>query len=261
MQKVSPHEVQVKCMCGVWWWWWWQSQRQNSLEPLPLSISCSSLCSTKSIRVRKSVERSMVTMRCSISASVKARSCSMISFNTISRMAVGRMPDSCNMCSAWFMSAKIQISERITIPIFKKSPKHPKLSTKTLLTMVENCGKIIDKKRLKNLENPGTPRLIQHFESTKKVSSFLIMTFQHQFSQVLAQLLRANLSTLSVMNRVWITFAWALIFNPQRYFRIVDNLFIPQNLMWGTIYANLRAIFYAQFPQAITIHIKFFLEK
>ena len=49
-------------------------------------------------------------------------------------------------------------------------------------------------------------RLIQHSGSTKKVNPFLIMTFKHPFSQVLVQLFEVNLSTLPIINRLWITF-------------------------------------------------------
>ena len=72
--------------------------------------------------------------------------------------------------------------------------------------MVENCGKIIDKKRENNLEIPMMKRLIQHSESTKKVNPFLIMTFKHYFSQILAWLSGVNFSTLCVINSLWITF-------------------------------------------------------
>ena len=51
--------------------------------------------------------------------------------------------------------------------------------------MVENCGKIIDKKRINYLAIWMKRRIIQHFESTKKVNPFLIATFQYHFSQVL----------------------------------------------------------------------------
>ena len=72
--------------------------------------------------------------------------------------------------------------------------------------MVENCGKIIDKKRVNNLVISMKRKLIQHSESTKKVNPFLIMTFKHHFSQVLGQLFEANLSTFTIINRLWITF-------------------------------------------------------
>ena len=72
--------------------------------------------------------------------------------------------------------------------------------------MVDNCGKIIDKKRGNNLEITMMKRLIQHSESSKKVNPFLIMTFKHHFSQVLGQLFEANLSTFTIINRLWITF-------------------------------------------------------
>lgn len=62
---------------------------------------------------------------------------------------------------------------------------HFYLLTKTPWKTVENCGKIIDKKRVNNLADSMKRRLIQHSESTKKVSPFLIMTFKHRFSLVL----------------------------------------------------------------------------
>ena len=71
---------------------------------------------------------------------------------------------------------------------------------------MDNCGKIIDKKRGNNLEIKMVKRLIQHFLSTKKVNPFLIMTFKHHFSQVLGQLFEANLLTFPIINRLWITF-------------------------------------------------------
>ena len=72
--------------------------------------------------------------------------------------------------------------------------------------MVENCGKIIDKKRKNNLAFSRERRLIQHSESTKKVSPFLIMIFKHHFSPLFGQLFGVNLSTLCVINKLWITF-------------------------------------------------------
>ena len=83
---------------------------------------------------------------------------------------------------------------------------HFYLLTKTPWKTVENCGKIIDKKRVNNLADSMKRRLIQHSESTKKVSPFLIASFKHHFSQVLAQLFDVNLLTLEVINRLWITF-------------------------------------------------------
>ena len=52
--------------------------------------------------------------------------------------------------------------------------------------MVENCGKIIDKKLVNYLAISMDRKLIQHSESTKKVSPFLTVSFKHHFSQVLA---------------------------------------------------------------------------
>ena len=63
---------------------------------------------------------------------------------------------------------------------------HSYLLTKRLWIMVENCGKIIDKKQVNNLAISMDRKLIQHSESTKKVSPFLIVSFKHHFSQVLA---------------------------------------------------------------------------
>ena len=60
----------------------------------------------------------------------------------------------------------------------------------------------------------------------KKVSSFLIMTFQHHFSPILAQLFEANLLTLPVVNRLWITFASVLVFKHNHTIQAVDNLLI-----------------------------------
>ena len=79
--------------------------------------------------------------------------------------------------------------------------------------MVENCGKIIDKKRVNNLAISMDRKLIQHSESTKKVSPFLILTFKHHFSPIFEQLFEANLLTLPVVNRLWITFVLALVFS------------------------------------------------
>ena len=84
---------------------------------------------------------------------------------------------------------------------------------KNLLKTVENCGKIIDKKRKNNLAFSRERRLIQHSESTKKVNQFLIMSFQYHFSLVLAQLFGGKLLTLPVVNRLWITSAAALVFS------------------------------------------------
>ena len=83
---------------------------------------------------------------------------------------------------------------------------HLCLLTKPLLKTVDNCGKIIDKKRVNNLAISMDRKLIQHSESTKKVSPFLIASFKHHFSQVLAQLFDVNILTLAVINRLWITF-------------------------------------------------------
>ena len=51
---------------------------------------------------------------------------------------------------------------------------------------VENCGKIIDKKHTLNLESSKAYTFKQESQITKKVSPFLIMTFQRHFSQVFA---------------------------------------------------------------------------
>ncbi len=72
----------------------------------------------------------------------------------------------------------------------------------------------------------GERGFIQDYESTKKVSPFLIMTFKHHFSLILEQLFEANLLTLSVVNRLWITFALVLVFKYQHIILAVDNLFI-----------------------------------
>ena len=90
---------------------------------------------------------------------------------------------------------------------------HSFLLTKNLWIVVENCGKIIDKKRGNNLV-VLTGRIInQVSEMAKKVSQFLIMSFQYRFSPLLAQLFGGKLLTLSVVNRLWITSAAALVFS------------------------------------------------
>ena len=91
---------------------------------------------------------------------------------------------------------------------------------------MENCGKIIEKKCVLNLALSGGRGLIQDYESAKKVSPFLILTFKHYFSLILEQLFEANLLTLSVVNRLWITFALVLVFKYQHIILAVDNLFI-----------------------------------
>ena len=63
---------------------------------------------------------------------------------------------------------------------------HSYLLTKRLWIMVENCGKIIDKKHTLNLESSKARTFKQESQITKKVSPFLIMTFQRHFSQVFA---------------------------------------------------------------------------
>ncbi len=79
--------------------------------------------------------------------------------------------------------------------------------------MVDNGGKIIYKKRGNNLV-VLTGRIInQVSETAKKVSQFLIMSFQYRFSPLLAQLFGGKLLTLSVVNRLWITSAAALVFS------------------------------------------------
>jgi hypothetical protein len=79
--------------------------------------------------------------------------------------------------------------------------------------MVDNGGKIIYKKRGNNLV-VLTGRIInQVSEMAKKVSPFLIMIFKHNFSPLLAQFFGVNLSTLYVVNRLWITLASALVFS------------------------------------------------
>ena len=62
------------------------------------------------------------------------------------------------------------------------------LSTIRLLKTVDNCGKIIDKKRINNLAISMKRRIIQHSETTKKVNPFLVMNFKHRFSLLLGQL-------------------------------------------------------------------------
>lgn len=84
---------------------------------------------------------------------------------------------------------------------------------KNLLKTVENCGKIIDKKRRNNLVVLTRRIINQVSETAKKVSQFLIMSFQYHFSLVLAQLFGGKLLTLSVVNRLWITSAAALVFS------------------------------------------------
>lgn len=79
--------------------------------------------------------------------------------------------------------------------------------------MVDNGGKIIYKKRGNNLV-VLTGRIInQVSEMAKKVSQFLIISFQYHFSPVLTQLFGGKLLTLSVVNRLWITLASALVFS------------------------------------------------
>ena len=87
------------------------------------------------------------------------------------------------------------------------------------------------------------------------------MTFKHHFSQVLVRLFEAKLLTLSVVNKLWITFTSTLVFSTQRRLWAVDNLLIAENLMWSTRCANLEQFFYTPFPQAIIIHTFIFLEK
>ena len=62
------------------------------------------------------------------------------------------------------------------------------LSTIPLLKTVDNCGKIIDKKRINNLVISMKRRIIQHSETTKKVNPFLVMNFKHRFSLLLGLL-------------------------------------------------------------------------
>ena len=88
-----------------------------------------------------------------------------------------------------------------------------KIFTITLLKTVDNCGKIIDKKRRNNLVVLTSRIINQVSETAKKVNQFLIMSFQYHFSLVLAQLFGGKLLTLSVVNRLWITSAAALVFS------------------------------------------------
>lgn len=81
------------------------------------------------------------------------------------------------------------------------------LSTIRLLKTVDNCGKIIDKKRINNLVISMKRRIIKHSETTKKVNPFLVMNFKHRFSLLLGQLLGMNFSTSYVIHRLLITFA------------------------------------------------------
>ena len=90
---------------------------------------------------------------------------------------------------------------------------HSYLLTKNLWITVDNSGKIIYKKRGNNLV-VLTGRIInQVSETAKKVNQFLIMSFQYHFSPVLTQLFGGKLLTLSVVNRLWITSAAALVFS------------------------------------------------
>ena len=50
--------------------------------------------------------------------------------------------------------------------------------------IVDNCGKIIEKKQLLNLDVSRGRELIRLSENAKKVSPFLIMTFQRHFSLI-----------------------------------------------------------------------------
>lgn len=84
---------------------------------------------------------------------------------------------------------------------------------KNLLKTVENCGKIIDKKRRNNLVVLTSRIINQVSETAKKVSQFLIMSFQYHFSPLLAQLFGGKLLTLPVVNRLWITSVAALVFS------------------------------------------------
>lgn len=79
--------------------------------------------------------------------------------------------------------------------------------------MVDNCGKIIDKKRGNNLVVLTSRIINQVSETAKKVNHFLIMSFQYHFSPLLVQLFGGKLLTLSVVNRLWITSAAALVFS------------------------------------------------
>ena len=91
--------------------------------------------------------------------------------------------------------------------------------------------KLFIKKREKILPLQFSDAFNQDSEKTKKISSFLIMTFERHFSLILVQLFEANLLTLSVVKTMWITFPLALVFNSQGYMRVVDNLFTNKNLM------------------------------
>ena len=82
-----------------------------------------------------------------------------------------------------------------------------------MLIMVDNGGKIIYKKRGNNLVVLMGRIINQVSETAKKVNQFLIMSFQYHFSLVLAQLFGGKLLTLSVVNRLWITSAAALVFS------------------------------------------------
>ena len=84
---------------------------------------------------------------------------------------------------------------------------------------MENCGKIIEKKCVLNLALSGGRGLIQDYESTKKVSPFLILTFKHHFSPIFEQLFEANLLTLSVVNS---------------YTQLVDNSYISTGFQSST---------------------------
>ena len=88
-----------------------------------------------------------------------------------------------------------------------------KIFTITLLKTVDNCGKIIDKKRRNNLVVLMSRIINQVSETAKKVSQFLIISFQYHFSLVLTQLFGGKLLTLSVVNKLWITSESALVFN------------------------------------------------
>ena len=90
---------------------------------------------------------------------------------------------------------------------------HSYLLTKSLWITVDNSGKIIDKKRRNNLVVLMNRIINQVSETAKKVNQFLIMSFQYHFSLVLAQLFGGKLLTLSVVNRLWITSAAALVFS------------------------------------------------
>lgn len=58
--------------------------------------------------------------------------------------------------------------------------------------MVDNGGKIIDKKMKNNLGVLTSQIINQIPVTTKKVNRFLIMTFQYHFSPVLVQLFGGN---------------------------------------------------------------------